>query len=532
MTGENERQQPSTRDFWLDAALVLVLFFVYAGIPVPDVNETHYLPKAKHAWDPAWCEKDLFLQSRDAHRVFFLTWGWLTKVLSLPVVAWVGRVASWSLLAWGWTRVCRALGWGRFMPLLSALLWLVAMDRCHLAGEWVVGGFEAKGIAYFFVLLAIESCLRSKWNRAWIWGGVAAAFHVLVGGWMVLIMLLTALMDSEARKLSFRHVPGLLTGFAISLAGLLPVLLLDVRTPAEVVSQAQQIYVFERLPHHLVFSSIALIHKLAFGGLLLMAGVLAAIVRPDPSIRLLGKLAACSVLLVSVGIGAEWATRDAPELAAKWLRFYWFRLADFLVPLYCAFAFTALWRRWQASRPRWGIAWLGAGVAVAGFSLLDTYWYHHWEDRPMAIATVQRSGGPKWKARRYASWLRMCDWVRAHTPEDSLCLTPRPQQSFRWYAHRAEAVCWKDVPQDAAGVMEWQRRIEQLFPEKVLQSGLTAHSDAELVRLADDVGATLLVVDHDRSPRVPGFQRLFPTLPGPGDAYYVYRIPPKSALPQ
>ena len=69
--------------------------------PAPHVNETHYLTKAKHYWDPAYCPGDLFLDSADAHLPFYWTVGWLTKWLSLPAAAWVGRIAAWLLLAVG-----------------------------------------------------------------------------------------------------------------------------------------------------------------------------------------------------------------------------------------------------------------------------------------------------------------------------------------------------------------------------------------------------------------------------------------------
>jgi len=39
-------------------------------------------------------------------------------------------------------------------------------------------------------------------------------------------------------------------------------------------------------------------------------------------------------------------------------------------------------------------------------------------------------------------------------------LTPFGQQTFNWYSNRAEWFCWKHAPQDAAGLIEWNRRRE------------------------------------------------------------------------
>ena len=45
---------------WLaivEVVLIFAVFFLHGAWPVPDVNEPHYLSKAKHYWDPNWCAK-------------------------------------------------------------------------------------------------------------------------------------------------------------------------------------------------------------------------------------------------------------------------------------------------------------------------------------------------------------------------------------------------------------------------------------------------------------------------------------------
>src|SRR5437764_272237 len=86
----------------LEVALIFGIFFLHGAWPVPDVNEAHYLSKAKHAWDPGWCATDFFLNTADAHQVFDWTFGWTTKFLTLDVTAWVGRLLTWGLMAWAW----------------------------------------------------------------------------------------------------------------------------------------------------------------------------------------------------------------------------------------------------------------------------------------------------------------------------------------------------------------------------------------------------------------------------------------------
>ena len=89
----------------LEIVWIVLIFFLFAGSPPPDAGESHYLVKAKHYWDPAWCAGDLFLESRDAHLTYYWTFGWLTRWFSLDASAWIGRLVTWGLLAWSWRRL-------------------------------------------------------------------------------------------------------------------------------------------------------------------------------------------------------------------------------------------------------------------------------------------------------------------------------------------------------------------------------------------------------------------------------------------
>ena len=93
----------------LEVLLIFALFFAVAGSAAPDVNEAHYLAKARHYWDNSWCPSDFFLGSADAHTVFYWTFGWLTRFISLNATAWVGRAVTWLLLAWAWRRLSMAI---------------------------------------------------------------------------------------------------------------------------------------------------------------------------------------------------------------------------------------------------------------------------------------------------------------------------------------------------------------------------------------------------------------------------------------
>src|SRR6185312_2973761 len=107
-----------------EIAWIFLIFFLFAGSLPPDVGESHYLVKAKHYWQPAWCAGDLFVESRDAHGTFYWTFGWVTRFCSLTATAWIGRVITWLLLAWSWRRLSWAIVPRPLVSLLSSGLML------------------------------------------------------------------------------------------------------------------------------------------------------------------------------------------------------------------------------------------------------------------------------------------------------------------------------------------------------------------------------------------------------------------------
>ena len=128
----------------------------------------------------------------------------------------------------------RIFGWS----ILTAALFVMLNERFQMAGEWFIGGVEAKGFAYVFMLLGLEALVRNRWNRAWLLFGAAAAFHALVGGWAVVAAGIAWLFmgkkfsppplgEGSSRPKFVSMLPGLLGGFLLSLPGLLPALALS-----------------------------------------------------------------------------------------------------------------------------------------------------------------------------------------------------------------------------------------------------------------------------------------------------------------
>jgi len=355
-----------------EVTLIFLLFFLHAGWPPPDVNEAHYLAKAKHCWNPDWCPGDHFLESADAHAVFYWTLGWLTLYVSLPAAAWIGRIATWLLMAWGWRRLSFALVPRRLYAVLSAALFLCFLSRCHMAGEWVVGGVEAKCLAYPLVFFGLAELVHGRWSWAWLLFGAASAFHVIVGGWCVVAAGVAWLCAGKHRPPLLPMVPALIGGGLLALPGLASGLFLNHGVSPDTVRQATEIYVFERLDHHLLLQCFKLRYVARFVSMAVICAVMYRWLPETARARRLGGFVLGAVLIALAGAAIELILMGDRSVAAMLMRFYWYRLADVAVPiglaLWVIVALITVERRMHKIASKWlliGAMLLAVLIALA-----------------------------------------------------------------------------------------------------------------------------------------------------------------------
>ncbi|MFO0904992.1 MAG: DUF6798 domain-containing protein [Pirellulales bacterium] len=530
------RGEPAERPRWrwLEVLAICVLFALYAGQAPPAVNEAHYWTKARHAWDPTWCDRDLFLASSDAHFVFTRLFGWLAAVCPLPLAVWIARTMAWFALAVGWQRLSFAVVARPGLSILTAMLWLAIVDWGTMAGEWVVGGVEAKCFAYAAVCLGLADVQRQRWNRGLVWFGVATAMHVLVGGW-ALVAAGAAWLACGVYRPPLRSLAlGLVAAVLCALPGLVPALALTRGVDREVVAESAWIYVYGRLSHHLVFHRLELTHivrHVAWVGVWIAVGMATPcrLSRSHLDQRPLRGFVGGAICLSICGALIDQLLLGRWELSASLLRYYWFRTSDAWLPAGAALAIIAAAVRWRDLHPRLARTMLGAATLFASVNLylgaeehgvlapsgIDPQW--------QTLQRLEMLRGDQLPGLR-GEWESICGWIRTHTPSDSLWITPRNQQTFKWFAERAEVVNVKDIPQDAASVVAWQWRREAVFPPETSFAGLSGLGETRLVELAQTYGADYILVDEWQGRRVLKLPVVYPPADQP-TWFRIYAIP-------
>ena len=144
--------------------------------------------------------------------------------------------------------------------------------------------------------------------------------------------------------------------------------------------------------------------------------------------------------LVMGGLG-DWQVRL--------LKFYPFRLPDLLVPLGLSFAICNYWNQ---HAPQWWQSWTvrrqEVSSVVCSLALL--------------FASSQIPGSDRnpsgMSSKVQQEWITCCHWLRDNTPSTAVVYATNERWAIKWFAERSEYVNYKDCPQDAAHLLEWNRR--------------------------------------------------------------------------
>ncbi len=548
---------------------LLVIWMLNAQM-VPGINESHYLPKAKHLWDPSYAPGDLFLSSSNAHWLFAELAGWMSTWLPLEGVAWVGRVVSWTFMAIAWTRLSSRLQFSTLVAAAALAGWILAVKLGNWAGEWAIGGFESKSLAYPCLVMALAEAVDRKWPRVWVWSGLAVALHPLVGGWAGLTLAMTWFAFGLRESAWKSNIIAIIIGGVISLVGLLPALA-TIGGPARSGNiVVAQIHAFYRLAHHQSPHLFSVSQHIS-GGTTLSLLIVAIVVlkylatrrsaqnhdtRMQAAQRLI-QVALFSLLVSGIGLFIDLViVRMRPDIAAGLLRFYWFRWSDVMVPLAWVSVFWVIglelssWasreksastadstpnsetasksvsKRSSAYR-HYGALWLTmCGLGTFGF-VVDQVSKQLATDVAPADQTLlmsdstQLASGPE----VVDEWIAACRWIRENTPSDALFLTPRAQQTFKWYAQRAEVVTYKDMPQDGESLLKWYERVGRCAPPRGPNLEPLGWTTDQLLALHRLYGFRYLLVDRRIQKAPPPFHLVYPVGEMVTTTYAIFEMP-------
>ena len=288
---------------------------------------------------------------------------------------------------------------------------------------------------------------------------------------------------------------------------------------------------FERLPHHLFSLSFEVGYVPRQMLLWTLLFVLCSVTTVTSSQRRLQKMIFAAMGLAAVAFVLSWIASIGPttadsqssatKFAASLLRFYWSRLADILVPIgVTLFGLQFVASLWFSEKKAG--RWLTLSIAMlCVYDSWNQSRHLPWLPTPWSTTTTRSD-------RMMTSdddWRDVCRWVENHTPPNAVFITPLYANTFKWYTGRAEVATWKDMPQDAMSVVEWWRRINDMYatgsqnPNDRWRNSIAELGWQRLNELGTRYGANIVIIElTPNAPRL-NVQPLYEN-----KTYAVYRL--------
>ena len=223
--------------------VLLALALLLYGWPVPRLSEELYLPLVKRVGDAAYLRGDwTFSGGFGEHWLFDHILAPVGAALSISTFGWIGRLVCWPVLLYLLLRIGTRLRCSPWVATAALGLWLL-VNQSIVGGEWIVGTFEAKAIAYIFLLGAILAATRARPLMAVVLLGLTLSFHPAVGLWGAWGVGLALLWVPETRRGAIRWC---WLGAIIAIPGILGAISASTSAGAA----ADRFLVLEAIPYH------------------------------------------------------------------------------------------------------------------------------------------------------------------------------------------------------------------------------------------------------------------------------------------
>ena len=440
-----------------------VIFLATFSIQLSD-NEEEYFVFAKAFADPHWIAGALSIKDVPGTRIIFDTVvGWALGFASFEQVAAVGRTLCAAALALPLALLFKKLRLSHFeaLFLLSAF---VVSHQSFFGNEWIFRSFETKVVSYVFVFYGIYYFIEERIRLSVIFAAAAIYFHVLVGGWYVLVLFVCFIL----RRIPLRE----LLVSALTLAVLLTPLaayLADkylVHNPNVIDGvTVSWVYAYVRNPHHLTVMA-----KLLRGdGAVLIEVALSAVMGwlcartwvkdEDPAIRALCLLSL--VLFAQQFLSLAVASMDTQ---AVFLKFYPYRTSALSLFLSLTLLLVLLKKSgWLHSRETGShveesnaqpvrLAVVSVMLAVVVLGLGSRLYRNTVDSYRVAYPSVKQS-----------AMNSTTDWIRLHTDPAAVVLDLDDRSpghlDFIRKAQRHSFSVYKFVPTTNRLIYEWYQRV-------------------------------------------------------------------------
>lgn len=161
-------------------------------------NQEYYMSHAKWWADPSWIPGSFLLSDAAGTRIGFNLvlypfWNFFTYETLVMSTTFINLFIIGGLIFLIAKEIRRPSI--IFMVLIHLTLFSGLGDKSFYAGEWIFGGAEPKTFAYIFSLAGILFYMRKQYAWTFLLLAIGTYFHVLIAGWILVILLLDSLLQ-------------------------------------------------------------------------------------------------------------------------------------------------------------------------------------------------------------------------------------------------------------------------------------------------------------------------------------------------
>lgn len=289
-------------------------------------NEMDIFPYAKATFSnglsPGWHLNFKF----PSNFLFNYTLGFFMSKYDPFLIIILGRILSYIFISYSYIYLSRILKLNFFTSSLTYIIFLYFFKNgIGDAGEWIVGGLEAKVFAYSLCIFSLSSFLKDNHKRGFLFAGLSLSMHLLVGVYNLFCLIPLLLSCLKQKKIEFINLLQGISYFMIAgIIGISEIInSLFLNTSQIIQEKGWDIYVNIRVPHHVIpdFSSNTWIKLI-----ILTLVTLLFLKSKHHTKRLVALYSLSSIIIIVIGFVIYYF------LESHYMRYYFFRFSDVILP--------------------------------------------------------------------------------------------------------------------------------------------------------------------------------------------------------
>ena len=422
-------------------------------------NEMDIFPYAKatflHGLSPSWYLDFKF----PSNFLFNYILGFFMSRYDSFAIIILGRVLSYIFICYSYIYLSRVLKLSFFTSTVTYIIFLYFFKNgIGDAGEWMVGGLEAKVFAYSISIFSLSSFLKNNYKRGFLFAGLSLSIHLLVGVYNLFCLIPLIISALKQKKIDFINLIQAIFYFMITgIIGISEIINSFFLNTSQVIqNKGWDIYVNIRVPHHVIpnLSSDTWIKLI-----ILTIITLLFLKSKCHTKRLVALYSLSSVIVIIIGFIVYYF------LESHYMRYYFFRFSDIILPFLTLLLIATLYHRIKY------IYLLLIGLVIIPSIIKKDSTSEFLSSKSYNINTIKEKTNQVSHKGSSGIDTKINEWIIQNTNESDKFIVPPDKLYFCMNTGREIFVSWwilpnqqeykstNTIPQD---MIEWYNRLKLL----------------------------------------------------------------------